>query len=188
MATPIMVLVDVVPIDAHHSVITVSPDSLPVNGNNGNDVIWKLGRNANQIDIDFKGHYSPFQSHSLHIHGAEGQDTKAETIDKYKPPYKYPYKVTVKPKNGIPIPPPLDPHIIVNDGSLVGFLADDVEAVRDIGAGVVETVASSLTRHMNDRTSDEKRFLFPFGVQSISVDVKVEGIEVNIQVAGTTSA
>jgi hypothetical protein len=54
------------------------------------------------------------------------------------------------------------------------------------GAAVAESVAKALAKYRDLAAPDGKRFFFPFGIQRISVDLKLPGgVEVNIQVGGS---
>lgn len=145
---------------------------------------WRADKSTvKSFDVDF-GELSPFESGTLLLHGDSNTPTPPQRVDSTRPPNDYKYTVTAKPQSG-PTPKAHDPHIIINDGGL-GTLAEDLTAARSTGEITIAALADALAKRMNDTAPDGKRFFFPFGIQSISVDVKVAAVEVNIQVTGTT--
>lgn len=67
-------------------------------------------------------------------------------------------------------------------------LDDAIKAAQTAGICVAQKVVEILETNRAVAAPDGKRFFFPFGVQSILVDVKLPGgIEVNIQVSGTVA-
>lgn len=61
----------------------------------------------------------------------------------------------------------------------------NIKTAQLAGAAAAESVAKALVKYRDVTAPDGKRFFFPFGIQSILVDLKLPGgIEVNIQVSG----
>ena len=143
---------------------------------------WQVDPNypVKSFDIDF-GQYSPFKSGILKLHGDSKKPTPTETIDPTRAPHDYKYTVSAVPKSGSP-PPPLDPHIIVDDGGLM----DDPLTLELVGGGAVKSIADVLLQYKDVLAPDGKRFFFPFGIQSIQVGVTVDPIGANVTVSGET--
>ena len=172
----------------HSGAIVVSGDGMTC-FRNKDQLTWVGDATVKEFEIDFatKSPRSPFGSGHKHLPPVPHTPIQAETIDDKQAgqgSIRYDYTVTAtRASDGKRIVK--DPHIIVNDGSVRSGPIVDPAYFNEVASAALTGVCDVLKQYANDK-ADDKRFFFPFGIQSIDVDVKLDPLEINVRVAGTT--